>query len=178
MAVPAALDEHGEDPIPVTLALVTALYPKLLSVDRGAREMRTITNNQPAAIHPSSVNFRMPLDNAQLATRFVLYSTIVMSKRLYAWDTAVVPELMVYMLCGESDFRHSASMLALDKNRLRVAAMDPRTLVALRVMRDQLSCMLQEYYRTPSTRWTPTQEAFLRTAFRLLRAGEDGRRPA
>lgn len=178
VAVPAALDEHGEDPIPVTLALVTALYPKLLSVDRGAREMRTITNNQPAAIHPSSVNFRMPLDNAQLATRFVLYSTIVMSKRLYAWDTAVVPELMVYMLCGESDFRHSASMLALDKNRLRVAAMDPRTLVALRVMRDQLSCMLQEYYRTPSTRWTPTQEAFLRTAFRLLRAGEDGRRPA
>jgi ATP-dependent RNA helicase DHX29 len=50
----------------INAAIVAGLYPKILTIDvgkNGAQQMRTLTNNQTAYFHPSSVNFgRKPLD--------------------------------------------------------------------------------------------------------------------
>ena len=61
--VPADLDVNSGNAAVVHAALTAGLYPKILAVDPIKGEMRTITNNQPASFHPSSVNFkRRPRD--------------------------------------------------------------------------------------------------------------------
>lgn len=57
MIVPAALDIHSEDTNIVNAALNTGLYPKIICVSPKNGEMRTLSNNQLVAFHPSSVNF-------------------------------------------------------------------------------------------------------------------------
>ena len=53
--VPADLDVNSGNAAVVHAALTAGLYPKILAVDPIKGEMRTITNNQPASFHPSSV---------------------------------------------------------------------------------------------------------------------------
>ncbi len=58
-------------------ALVAGLFPKLLAVDSSlnGRSMKTLTNNQAAFFHPSSVNFgRRPGD---LGAGYLMYFTIM-----------------------------------------------------------------------------------------------------
>lgn len=43
----------------ISAALAAGLFPKILSVDPQNGSLRTFSNNQPASIHPSSVNFRV-----------------------------------------------------------------------------------------------------------------------
>lgn len=47
----------------ISAALAAGLFPKILSIDPLNGQLRTFSNNQPASIHPSSVNFRVkPVD--------------------------------------------------------------------------------------------------------------------
>ena len=57
MNVPAELDVNSNNPLLVNAALTAGLYPKILSVGSQNGQMRTITNNQQAYFHPSSINF-------------------------------------------------------------------------------------------------------------------------
>lgn len=61
MTVPPDLDANAGNAAIVHAALAAGLYPKILAVDALKREMKTITNNQPASFHPSSVNFKRRL---------------------------------------------------------------------------------------------------------------------
>jgi ATP-dependent RNA helicase DHX29 len=83
MRVPAELDARSKDPKTIMGCLASAMYPKLLVIDPSGQP-RTLTNNAPAAIHPSSVNFnsgrRPDWGKATLAT----YFNIMQSKRLCA----------------------------------------------------------------------------------------------
>jgi ATP-dependent RNA helicase DHX29 len=58
VTLPADLDSNSSNIALVNASLASGLYPKVLGIDFANRQMRTITNNQPAAFHPSSVNFR------------------------------------------------------------------------------------------------------------------------
>lgn len=59
--IPPDLDVNAGNAAIVHAALVAGLYPKILAVDVLKGEMKTITNNQPASFHPSSVNFKRRL---------------------------------------------------------------------------------------------------------------------
>lgn len=61
VTVPPDLDMNANNAAIVHAALAAGLYPKILAVDPLKGEMRTITNNQPASFHPSSVNFKRRL---------------------------------------------------------------------------------------------------------------------
>ncbi|WFD33577.1 RNA helicase [Malassezia cuniculi] len=139
--VPAAYNTHSEDYAAVTLALTAALYPKALAYD--GSQLRTLTNNQPTFVHPSSA-----IRGVQLGRRgtHVLYYTIMMSKRLYAWEAAVVDTRALLLVCGDVEFRHSSSTLTLDKTRGRFALREPASLVSLRVLRDQLTRAINDFY--------------------------------
>ncbi|WFD18140.1 RNA helicase [Malassezia caprae] len=168
--IPAHLNTHGLDASVVTLALVAAMYPKLLVVDEGSQQMRTLTNNQPATVHPSSVNARKALGAPSM--HFVLYHSIVYSHRLYAWETAVVDDRMVLLVGGEAEWRHTARSVTLDHNRVRMAAYDGASLVALRVLRFQLRRMMQASFQAPDTPWTPAEETIFALVRKLL-GGQD-----
>jgi ATP-dependent RNA helicase DHX29 len=58
VTLPTDLDCNSANTALVNASLAAGLYPKVLAIDPTNRQMRTITNNQPAAFHPSSVNFR------------------------------------------------------------------------------------------------------------------------
>ena len=61
--IPPEYDQNSANPFMINAALVAGLYPKVLAVNPTGNEMRTITNNQAASFHPSSVNFgRKPKD--------------------------------------------------------------------------------------------------------------------
>lgn len=63
VTVPAELDSNSNNAFLVHSALTAGLYPKILTIDAKNGEMRTVTNNQHALFHPSSVNFgRKPND--------------------------------------------------------------------------------------------------------------------
>jgi len=168
--IPMHLNTHSLDASVVTLALVAAMYPKLLVVDEGSQQMRTLTNNQPATVHPSSVNARKALGAPSM--HFVLYHSIVYSHRLYAWETAVVDDRMVLLVGGEAEWRHTARSVVLDHNRVRMAAYDGASLVALRVLRDQLRRMMQASFQAPGTPWTPAEETIFALVRKLL-GGQD-----
>ncbi|KAJ6621236.1 P-loop containing nucleoside triphosphate hydrolase protein [Mycena sp. CBHHK59/15] len=61
--VPPELDLNPSNVVLLNAALTAGLYPKILSIDHSNGQMRTISNNQSASFHPSSVNFgRKPID--------------------------------------------------------------------------------------------------------------------
>lgn len=93
-------------------ALVAGLYPKVLTVDLEKRQMRTISNNQAAFFHPSSINFgRKP---HELGAHHLAYFTLMHSKKLYVWETAPVEDLAMVLLCGDVDVKVGGWPASLD----------------------------------------------------------------
>ncbi|EJD52139.1 P-loop containing nucleoside triphosphate hydrolase protein [Auricularia subglabra TFB-10046 SS5] len=135
---PEELDRNANDFSLLNAALVAGLYPRIISIDATSGQLRTITNNQVVAFHPSSVNFkRRPRD---LLVNHLCYFTVMQSKKLYAWETGGVDDAALLLLCGELDSKLIAESLALDRKiRFRVA---PKTNLALKYLRDQLSGIL------------------------------------
>lgn len=127
METPAALDVNGNSIAVVHAALAAGLYPKLLSVDSRSGQLRTLGNNQPASIHPSSVNFRLRLNDSGGASNNTLpenchhltYFNIVQSRKLYARETAPIADLALVLFCGDVDFKFSWTSVYLDRNRVR-----------------------------------------------------------
>ena len=81
--VPAAVNKLAEDPQLVMNCVAAGMYPKLLTVDSSGH-FRTLVNNAPAAIHPSSVNFGAGRRPDFGDVRFITYFNIMHSKKLCA----------------------------------------------------------------------------------------------
>ncbi|KAK2461815.1 hypothetical protein APHAL10511_006278 [Amanita phalloides] len=152
--VPSEYDINSTNTTLLHAALVAGLYPKLLSVDPSTGLLRTATNNQTVAFHPSSVNFGKKLTD--MGTNYLVYFTLMHSKKLYAWETGPVDDISVALLCGESDFKVISDTLMIDRKiRFQVA---PRTNIALKLLRTQLSSLVSHQIRTKiltesQTRW-------------------------
>ena len=164
--IPGHLDENSDEAPVITLALVAAFYPQLLVAEERSMQMRTLTNNQPAAVHPSSLNARKIL--ATPSAHFVLYHSILFSSRLYAWETALVSDRMVLLVGGEAEFKHTSRSVFLDHNRVRAGTLDAPSLVALRILRVQLRRMIQDFFHDPSIKWTPEQEKLFELVLSLI----------
>lgn len=76
MSVPAELDVNSNNPLLVNAALTAGLYPKILSIDPQGGQMRTITNNQQAYFHPSSINFRRNV--LDFGVNYLTYFTLML----------------------------------------------------------------------------------------------------
>ena len=172
--VPPELNTYGESVHAINLALVAALYPKVLWMESHSDELRTITNNQQAFIHPSSANFSsFP---SATSTHFLLYHAIIMSKRLYAWDTAYVDELNVLLAGGEPEFKHGSRSLFLDHNRVRMSISDARSLLALRVLRSQLAKNLHASFNQPGLKWDEEERLVFAVTLEALGASFESAR--
>ncbi|CAA7266563.1 unnamed protein product [Cyclocybe aegerita] len=141
--VPDELDVNSKNPAIVHAALAAGLYPKVLSIDGKYGELRTITNNQQAFFHPSSVNFGK--NAANFDVHHLAYFTLMHSKKLYAWETGPIDDLSLLLLCGECDFKLVADMTSIDR-KIKYS-LPPKTGVALKILRDQLSSLLAHQYQ-------------------------------
>jgi ATP-dependent RNA helicase DHX29 len=75
VTAPTELNVNAQNHLLVHAALTAGLYPKILSIDSKSGQLRTITNNQAASFHPSSVNFgRNPTD---FGTNHLMYFTLM-----------------------------------------------------------------------------------------------------
>ncbi|KAF4623096.1 hypothetical protein D9613_001917 [Agrocybe pediades] len=139
--VPRDLDVNSDNPAIIHAALAGGLYPKMLAIDNKNGQMRTITNNQQAFFHPSSVNFRKnPLD---LGSNYLAYFTLM--QRLYAWETAPIDDVCLILLCGEFESKLLADTVSVDRKiRLQVS---PRTNIALKILRERLSSILAQQFQ-------------------------------
>ncbi|KAG9314477.1 hypothetical protein JVU11DRAFT_5274 [Chiua virens] len=144
VTVPPELDSNSNNLTIVTAALLSGLYPKLLCVDvTNGLPMRTLSNNQITYFHPSSVNFRRkPKD---ITANYLVYFTLMHSKRLYAWETGPVDDLAVLLLCGECDFKPMSDTAIVD--RKMKYRLPPRANIAMKILRTQLSSILAQQFR-------------------------------
>ncbi|KIJ68314.1 hypothetical protein HYDPIDRAFT_24607 [Hydnomerulius pinastri MD-312] len=144
VTVPPELDSNSGNVAVINAALASGLYPKLLFVDPASGlQMRTLSNNQAAFFHPSSVNFRRkPKD---LAANFLAYFTLMHSKKLYAWETAPMDDLAILLLCGECDIKLISDTAIVDRKiKYRLI---PKANVAMKILRNQLSNILAQKFR-------------------------------
>ncbi|KDN44394.1 P-loop containing nucleoside triphosphate hydrolase protein [Tilletiaria anomala UBC 951] len=151
----------------VNAVAAAGLYPKLISIDPSNYSLRTLINNQPVSIHPSSVNFKSKLSELPKSVHHLLYFTIMQSKKLYAWDTAALDDRAILLLCGEADAKLSANSLYIDR-RVRVCISDLRTNVALLLLREQMTKLINSSFRNPGKQWSDERSVYFDTATRML----------
>lgn len=76
VTVPPELDSNSNNLAIVNAALLSGLYPKLLCIDiTNGLQMRTLSNNQTAFFHPSSINFRTK--PKEIAANYLVYFTLM-----------------------------------------------------------------------------------------------------
>lgn len=154
VTAPAELNVNSQNHLLVHAALTAGLYPKVLSIDSKSGQLRTITNNQTASFHPSSVNFGR--NATDFGSNHLMYFTLMHSKKLYAWETGPVDDLSLLLLCSECDFKLIADTASIDRKiRFCVA---PKTIAALKILREQLSNVLAQQYQGKAL--TQEQEAW------------------
>jgi len=143
--VPPELDLNPGNAALLNAALTAGLYPKILSIDHSNSQiMRTITNNQQASFHPSSVNFgRKPID---FGVNHLAYFTLMHSKKLYAWETGPVDDLAMLLLCGDADFKLVSNAAFIDRKiKFQVS---PKCNIALKFLRSHLASILAQQFRS------------------------------
>ncbi|EAL23696.1 hypothetical protein CNBA3430 [Cryptococcus deneoformans B-3501A] len=163
--VPPELNINGEDLKVVGAALVSGLYPKLLALDASGG-MKTITNQQPVAIHPSSVNFKV--HKGEFGSNYLAYFTIMHSKRLYAWETGPVDDAALALLCGDiADFKVSASSFILDR-KIKYS-LSPKTSIAIKLIREQFYQVMSLRFR--GKKLSDNQQRWFELGLKCLAAG-------
>ncbi|CBQ67989.1 probable DNA/RNA helicase (DEAD/H box family II) [Sporisorium reilianum SRZ2] len=172
MTIPSHLDANSSSLAMIHATLAAGLYPKLLHIDSKTYQLKTIGNHQPTSIHPSSVNFRAKMSElVRGQSSYMLYHTMMQSKKLYAWETGLMDDKAVYMLCGDGEFRLASNSLYVDRQRIRIASADPKTLVALKTLREGLGRLMKASSRSPGKEWTETQQRLFELACRVLGVG-------
>ncbi|KAG6832456.1 hypothetical protein H0H92_001502 [Tricholoma furcatifolium] len=143
VTVPSELDTNSSNIPLINAALTAGLFPKILAVDSANGQMRTITNNQHASFHPSSINIgKKPTD---FGVNHLAYFTLMLSKRLYAWETGPVDDMAMLLLCGECDFKLISDSASIDRKiKFRLP---PKSNVALKFLRTQLWSLLAHQFR-------------------------------
>jgi ATP-dependent RNA helicase DHX29 len=133
--VPAHLNENAANERILAASLASGLYPKILTIDP-AGGLRTISNQQPVSIHPSSINFGLP--KSEFGSNNLVYYTLMQSKKLYAWETGPIDDRALALLCGDFvDTKLSAASMQIDR-KLRFQV-EPKSALALKYLRDQLA---------------------------------------
>ncbi|KAF7966231.1 hypothetical protein HWV62_39469 [Athelia sp. TMB] len=142
VTLPPELDSNSANPALLNASLAAGLYPKILAIEGG--QLRTITNNQLAAFHPSSINFRRQA--ADFGVHYLSYFTLMHSKKLYAWETGPVDDLSLLLLCGETDFKLVSNSTFIDRNKIKFH-ISPKSNIALKILRNHLGLTLAQLFR-------------------------------
>lgn len=170
MDTPKELDKNGNSIAVLHTALAIGLYPKILSIEPRTYQLRTVGNNQPTAIHPSSINFRSRLSELSPGLNHLVYFTIMQSRRLYAREVAPISDTAMILLCGDVEVKFSCKAIYLDRNRLRVRVEEGKSLVAVKLLREQMMKLFNAAYKSPGKEWSAGQKKAFEVVLQALGA--------
>ncbi|KAL4869998.1 hypothetical protein BDV12DRAFT_166832 [Aspergillus spectabilis] len=143
---PPSHDTNNLNDTLITSVIAWSFYPKLLT--REGRGWRNIANNQAVTLHPTSVNkFSDPG-----VVKYLSYYHIMQGrgKNYNAFETSVVEDFAVGVLCGEGDFKMYAGILSIDSNRIRFSIRDWKSMVAIKFLSSKIREILAGFFKDPS----------------------------
>lgn len=166
--IPVDYNVHGEDSRVISSALGAGLYPKILSVDTNSGVLRTLANNQAAAFHPSSVNFRLRGRPQTVGAEYLAFFTLMHSTKLYVWETGPVDSLALVLLCGDTEFKCVANCVIIDR-KIKFN-FSPKTVLALKYLRRNVTIAVSQ--RMKGKTLMPQQEMWLDMMMDILGSSE------
>ncbi|KIO31878.1 hypothetical protein M407DRAFT_217155 [Tulasnella calospora MUT 4182] len=166
--IPVDYNVHGEDNRVISSALGAGLYPKILSVDTNSGVLRTLANNQAAAFHPSSVNFRLRGRPQTVGAEYLAFFTLMHSTKLYVWETGPVDSLALVLLCGDTEFKCVANCVIIDR-KIKFN-FSPKTVLALKYLRRNVTIAVSQ--RMKGKTLMPQQEMWLDMMMDILGSSE------
>ncbi|KIX10435.1 uncharacterized protein Z518_01517 [Rhinocladiella mackenziei CBS 650.93] len=126
--------------------IAMALYPRILM--RQGKGWRNVYTNQVVSPTPRSINH--DTHNAKPPRWLSFYEAMQnRSGHLNVFETSAIPESALALLLGEAEFEFFAGVLVLDSGKVRLSVRHWRQLMALKVMREHLSRVLDMAYRRP-----------------------------
>ncbi|PYH40126.1 putative ATP dependent RNA helicase [Aspergillus saccharolyticus JOP 1030-1] len=145
--IPEEYDTNSVNDTVVNSVISWSFYPKLLT--REGKGWRNVANNQSVTLHPTSVN-RNP-DPASPPLRWLSYYNIMQGRnRNYnAFETSVVDDFAIALLCGEPEFKMYSGVISIDANRIRFSIRDWKSMLALKLLSARLRDILQATFREP-----------------------------
>ncbi|RDW90863.1 putative ATP dependent RNA helicase [Aspergillus mulundensis] len=160
---PPAYDTNNENDTLIQSVVAWSFYPKLLT--REGKGWRNIANNQAVTLHPTSVN-RVPsasADKPPSASQYVSYYHIMQGRnRNYnAFETTVVEDWAVAVLCGEADFKLYPGILSIDTNRLRFSLRDWKSMLAMKMLATRIREILAGHFRDPQVPLSYKQQKWM-----------------
>ncbi|OJJ01042.1 hypothetical protein ASPVEDRAFT_610084 [Aspergillus versicolor CBS 583.65] len=142
---PPTHDTNSTNDTLIQSVIAWSFYPKLLT--REGKGWRNIANNQAVTLHPTSVN----KGSDPSVVKYLSYYHIMQGRnRNYnAFETSVVEDWAVAVLCGENDFKMYAGVLSIDTNRIRFSIRDWKSMLAIKVLSTRVREILAAMFRDP-----------------------------
>ncbi|KAL2829899.1 P-loop containing nucleoside triphosphate hydrolase protein [Aspergillus pseudoustus] len=146
--VPETHDTNTTNDPLINSVIAWSFYPKLLT--REGKGWRNIANNQPVTVHPSSVNRNSdPAIVKYLSYYHIMQSASARNKHYNAFETSIVEDFPLMLLCGEADVRMHSGVLSIDSNRLRFSVREWKGMLAVKVLGMKVREILQGVFRDP-----------------------------
>jgi len=137
--------------LPIINSILTAgLYPNLLlltsqissSVSFPVPVLINPSTKSVVSIHPASINFK-----EELRAQWFVYHTMVMSNKIYVWDSNAVSSFPVFLFGGDVVVEHGNKLVTIDKYiKLKCYA---KTAVIFKRLRAELNAVLKMRINEP-----------------------------
>ncbi|KAL4779326.1 P-loop containing nucleoside triphosphate hydrolase protein [Aspergillus varians] len=142
---PPTHDTNSTNDTLIQSIIAWSFYPKLLT--REGKGWRNIANNQSVTLHPTSVNKG---SDPNVAKYLSYYHIMQGRNRNYnAFETSIVEDWAVAVLCGEADFKMYAGVLSIDTNRVRFSVRDWKSMLAIKLLATRMREILAGMFRDP-----------------------------
>ncbi|KAL2429000.1 putative helicase C15C4.05 [Exophiala dermatitidis] len=141
--------------------IAMAVYPRILT--REGKGWRNVYTNQQVSLTARSVNHP---SNSPKPPRWLSFYEAMQNSRsgnLNVFETSAVPESALALLLGsDTEFKFYAGVLVLDSGKVKLAVRHWRQLVAIKVLRENIRCVLETCcYRRPGQEVPEDQRKWL-----------------
>lgn len=129
--------------------IAMALNPRILM--REGKGWRNVYTNQMVSLTARSVNHSP--DSLKLSPRWLSFYEAMQNARsgkLNVFETSAIPESALPILLGsDAEFKFYAGVLILDSGKVKLSVRQWRELVAIKILRERVSAVLERCYRAP-----------------------------
>ena len=154
--IPIRYNANQDNNLILNSVIAWSFYPKLLH--REGKGWRSIANNQPISLYPTSANKGPDCTSHWLSFYHIMQSS---SKFYNAHETSPAEDLAVALVCGEADFRMYAGVIIIDGNRIRFSLDDWKTISVIRALRIHIRQIMTQSFRNPSRVLSQQQRQWL-----------------
>ncbi|KAL2872276.1 putative ATP dependent RNA helicase [Aspergillus lucknowensis] len=144
---PTAHDTNSANDTLIQSVIAWSFYPKLLT--REGKGWRNIANNQTVSLHPTSVNKSSDPSVVKYVSYYHIMQMQGRNRNYNAFETSVVEDFAVLLLCGEVDVKMHSGILSIDFNRLRFSVRDWKAMLAIKLLSTRMREILAAMVRDP-----------------------------